>query len=509
METTAKAKLEKNFNRTDTVFAFTALACGFLYWNLIKLPLFGAGVTVFAVALFGSSFFYLSKSEVKQNPGSLLLLTFAGFSAAQFTLFDNRFISGLNFIFLSAVFVYWICLSAGRRIDTKLSAYIVGDAIKQGMSIPLLNFGCCASGMKSFSKHGKMKEILSVLISILLFLPLIIIVVSLLTTADLAFENFVNRILEAVSFAKVIIYTMHFIFGIPVAFYLYGLIYGNAKGRHTDAITVESVDDAAKALRFAPRPAVYSVLTVFNVIYLMFFAVQAVYFFSAFSGYLPDTFTYAEYARRGFFEMCAVAGINLGVIIIAQLTIKREKTENPGALRIQITIISLFTILLIATALSKMAMYIDMYGLTQKRVFTSWFMIVLLFVFLMICVRQLFKFNSARIIITGSALMFMALTYCNADRLISEYNIGRYEAGSLPELYADIESTAGLSDAAVPSTYDLYLRTDENDIEMRLMLASSIMEGAGTGKNDFRIFNFQRYKADEIRALLTENIPDK
>jgi len=186
-----------------------------------------------------------------------------------------------------------------------------------------------------------------------------VVVLRLLVSADLAFENFIGRIFDFIHFEKIITYIMQFIFGIPVAFYLYGLIYGNVKGRYADRITTESVDKAAEVIRVAPKLSIYSVLTAFNVIYLLFFTVQAAYLFSAFSGNLPELFTYAEYARRGFFELCAVVGINLGVLIISYLTVKKEQGETPKVLQMETIIISLFTILLIATALSKMVMYIN------------------------------------------------------------------------------------------------------------------------------------------------------
>ena len=507
MEEKVLAKPEKSFNATDIAFAFAMLVCGFLFWNLIHLYMLDAGVTIFSVIIFAISFVYLSKSQNKQNKKSLILLILAALSAAQFALFDNQLIGGLNFIFLLTVFIYWICLSTNRQIDNKLSVYIIGDAVKQGMGIPFLNFGCCASGVRSFSKYKKVKGILPAIVGILIFLPLIAVVIRLLISADLAFENFANRIINFISIEKITNYIIQFIIGIPVAFYLYGLIYGNVKGRYTDKITVESVDKAAKIIKIAPRLAIYSVLTSFNTIYLIFFAVQAAYLFSAFSGNLPEIFTYAEYARRGFFELCTVVGINLGILIISKLTAKIETDENPKVLRVETIIISLFTILLITTALSKMVMYINAYGLTQLRVFTSWFMILLFLIFTVIFVRQFKIFNSVKIIIVGFVFMFMILSYGNVDGLIAKYNINRYEVGTLSTF--DIDMVAGLSDAAVPYIYDMYLRTDENDLEIRQRLASSIMNGKSNGTNGFREFNFQKYQADEIRALIANAVQDQ
>ena len=492
-------KPEMNFSKRDIAFAFATLVIGFLYWNLIFDHMLGAGVTVFALVIIAVSFVYLSKSGFRQNARSIVCLILAALSGVQFAIFDNLFIDFLNFLFLTCLFVYWICISTGRGIDGKLSVYMIGDAFKQFIIMPFSNYGCCIGGMKKgLANQKKGKGILAALIGVLIFMPLIAAVLNLLISADLAFESFVGRVFDFISVDKVLTYIIQFLFGIPVAFYLYGLIYGNVTGRHSDKISAQSVDNAAEVIKIAPKATIYSVLTVFNIIYLAFFAVQAAYFFSAFGGELPDTFTYAEYARRGFFELCMVAGINLLVLTVSHLTVKRAKGEESKALKVLTVMISLFTILLIVTALSKMAMYIDAYGLTQLRLFTSWFMVLLLFVFLIICVRQFRKFNSPRLIIAGFVVMFMLLSYGNADGLIAKYNIARFEAGTLPAL--DIGAIYELSDAAVPYVYDLYLNTDDNDPELRQKLESYIRDSAYYVEPGFRSFNYQRYLADEIRS---------
>jgi hypothetical protein len=222
--------------------------------------------------------------------------------------------------------------------------------------------------------------------------------------------------------------------------------------------------------------------------------------FSAFGEHLPEGFTYAEYARRGFFELCAVAGINLGILIVSHVFMKREAGEAPRILKVETLIISLFTMLLIATALSKMVMYINVLGLTQLRVYTSWFMILLLFIFVIICIRQFKKFNSAKTMLIGFVVMFMVLSYSNVDGLIAKYNIERYEAGTLKTL--DIEAFYDLSDAAVPYIYDLYLKTDESDTETRNRLAHVIESGRIYDETGFRSFNLQNYRAEEIRRVV-------
>ena len=99
MENKVLTKPEMHYNATDITFAAAMLVCGFFYWNMIHWQMLGAGVTIFAIVIIVSSFVYLSKSGIKQNAGSLICLMLTLLSAAQFALFDNKFISWLNFIF--------------------------------------------------------------------------------------------------------------------------------------------------------------------------------------------------------------------------------------------------------------------------------------------------------------------------------------------------------------------------------------------------------------------------
>ena len=115
----------------------------------------------------------------------------------------------------------------------------------------------------------------------------------------------------------------------------------------------------------------------------MFFISQAGYFLSAFTNSLPEGFTYADYARRGFFELFAIALINLGVTCFMSLFSKKAGREKPFALKFYSVMISVFTLILIATAMSKMIMYINRYGLTALRFYTSWFMVLLAMIFVL------------------------------------------------------------------------------------------------------------------------------
>lgn len=72
-----------------------------------------------------------------------------------------------------------------------------------------------------------------------------------------------------------------------------------------------------------PNAMVYAAVTPICILYVLFFVSQFPYFLGGFTGELAEGFTYAEYARKGFFELCAVCCINFAVIGIMSFMAKQ------------------------------------------------------------------------------------------------------------------------------------------------------------------------------------------
>lgn len=102
----------------------------------------GAGVSLFAAILCALTMVYLQMNGVRQTKESLIYLGVVALSAVSFFLFDNTEIKVLNFLFLSVIFVYWIAVSTGRRLEGRLSVAIIGDGANQLLLVPLYNFTC-------------------------------------------------------------------------------------------------------------------------------------------------------------------------------------------------------------------------------------------------------------------------------------------------------------------------------------------------------------------------------
>jgi hypothetical protein len=314
---------------------------------------------------------------------------------------------------------------------------------------PFGNFTALFLGIRRSVREMKRgKEVLAAAVGLFVFLPLLSVVLSLLIEADDAFDALWQAIQQRFLLPDFARYAFEFILGIPVAAYLYGAVFGNAARRRVGLLDAETLSRGVGRLQFVPGMAFYAPLAVFNAFYALFFVALGNYFFSAFAGRLPEAMSYAEYARKGFFELCGVATINLAVIACVYLLMRRGGSERPRALRVLTGLMSAFTVLLIITAMSKMLLYISAYGFTRLRVYTSWFMLLLLIVFALLLLWHFRAFNPAKPLILVFVVCFMALTWADTDGLIAKYNIAQYENGRTDTL--DVQMLETLSDAAAP-----------------------------------------------------------
>ena len=89
------------------------------------------------------------------------------------------------------------------------------------------------------------------------------------------------------------------------------------------------------------------------------------------------------------------------------------------------------TLLLLATAAAKMALYIAAYGLTVKRVLASVFLVWMACVFVCVILRQFRTVALVRVAVFLGAVLFALLCVLPVGDGISTYNAARVQAGTL------------------------------------------------------------------------------
>lgn len=308
----------------------------------------------------------------------------------------------------------------GDQTFRSVKEAILGASVK--------NFSACPKAAAGLFRRSS-KNIGYIVIGLGISLPVTAVVCGLLISADSNFENMLEELLRGISFEEPVV----FLFGLPLSFFIFSIIF--------TAVNTEGNPRLGESfyVKFAPPALVCSMVLPLCAVYMLFFFSQLGYFLSAFGGVLPEGFSASEYARQGFFELCAVAVINLGVIALINLI-----AESGKALKVMTVILSVFTLILIATAQSKMFLYIKEYGLTPKRVYTSWLMFILAAVFVLIIIFCFKKFNAARIgagIITAAALL---LGFCGVDPLIARYDASLIESGVMSDFPEDLSADAAL-----------------------------------------------------------------
>lgn len=354
----------------------------------------------------------------------------------------------------AALAAYWTVSANGCLIDNgRTSQWAAADFWNSVWKIPFGNFACyfhvlsgggeeeegkretdrdCEPQEKGEAseksrrnlRQAGVRKIGAVLLGFLLAVPVLIIVLPLLASADDNFRRLLTGFLNSLS-ENLLSFVMRAVCSVPVTAYLFGMIYGCVYRRRTDRIRQTSVRAAGEGIRIVSDAAVNTALLIISACYILFIVLQGQYLFSAFAGIRPEMYTYSEYARRGFFELCAVAAVNLAVLLTANLFTKTERGRNRG-LRTLNLLISVLTLLLIATAMSKMILYISAYGLTIKRIVTMTFMTWMTVVFFLWCMAQKQKIPLIRAAWMSGAGLYVFLCVLPLDRIVSLVNLMFY-----------------------------------------------------------------------------------
>ena len=313
-----------------------------------------------------------------------------------------------------------------------------------------MTIGNIGISMRSiFTSRKSQKRVFpKILLGLACALPIILIVVPLLIASDDAFSGMMDKIGSAGA-API----FKSIFGISISIFVisYGFSLKNGSLKRVRPIKLSGIENIY----------VISFLSSISVCYLLYLFSQLAYFFSAFSGFLPGgKITYAEYARKGFFEMCAIAVINLILIFATLIFAKKTGGKMCGIIKAIATFISLFTLMIIATAISKMVLYINTYGMTVKRLTTSAFMVFLAIVFLSVILRIFVKkINIMNTALAAAGCIVVLLGTFNVNSVCAKYNYESYVNKRLNTI--DINAIYELGDEGVPYIVKLSCVNDE------------------------------------------------
>lgn len=478
----------KSYSTRHIIFALLCLLLGYFISRCIPvldhpMAAFFSIIVSLAVAL------VVIKPHKKRLSGHCLWCSLVTILlAASVILSANKSVVSISFLLSLATICYMVSAEYGNRIEKGFSDYFYIDYIL-AVAIPFRALAAILDALFGrFSGKGA-RYLGKIALGIGIALIPAYFVFSNLSYDD-GFRTMMNDIF---SFDAVKLYdTMaDLCVGILIGMYLFGLFVASEAGYHKDFVTAEGCQESFRKLKILPQITAFSAAIPILFVYVVFFVSQWQYYISGFTGILPENFSYAEYAREGFFQLCTVSAVNLVIIIAISLFIRRGNSGSAPVLKLLTGIFCLFTLVLIATAVAKLAMYIDFYGMTLKRFYAMWAMAVIALVFLVIALGQFIRrFKTVAISLCVTGILFCGLGLCNPNALTAQYNVDRYLADTTQQL--DVNALKDLGVSAVPAMVELIETEDAvTDVGMRYEIITFLREtGHKYTHGDFSVIHY-------------------
>lgn len=424
---------EENQEKVNPMFPFIGIGslvyavfytfCLYKNSSGITYPFFVGGTCLFF-------FFYLKKSGITAKKFSLFLIISLILLGLCTCMTDSYILIAYNKLGIFFLFFYMVLHNLYEDKHWDILKYI-GSIINILFTSlvylfrPFTDFFAFWNAEKEKRKMscGKGKYVFA---GILISLPLLFIILLLLYEADAVFSNFFDQI---------------FVFDIYINFedHIWGItfLFLFAFFASYCIITRLSVHDLKEELsdkKTAEPVTAITFTALISLVYLVFCYIQVVYLFGGF-GTLPEGYTYASYAREGFFQLVFVCLINLALVLIC---IKRFR-ENK-ILKGILTFISVCTYIMIASSAYRMLLYIQTYYLTFLRLFVLWFLLVLSLLMagaLAMIYRK--GFPLTRYYVITVTVLYLIFSFARPDYWIAQYNLNHiYRAEETIETYQNL-----------------------------------------------------------------------
>jgi hypothetical protein len=315
----------------------------------------------------------------------------------------------------------------------------------------------------------------SVAVGIILGFPVIALLTSLLSSADPVFARQIEYALHLLRLEKIGEYTFRLAY-ICIGAYLLSGIYMYA----LNSSQSESVTESKKPWlpSFFGWIEATTIIGCVNLLFSSFVVIQFRYFFGGKTNINLEGYTYAEYARRGFGELIAVAVICLILLVTLGAITNRKKGYSKNIYNSSVTLLVTLVIVILISAFQRLSLYESAYGFTRLRAYSHVFMIwlgILLLVFLALeWLDELRRF--ALTIVLVSIGFGATLSLLNVDRFVVHQNVNRVLHG----FELDTAYLGSLSDDAVPALiqeYDDIQNPPEITEQIGAVLACRYMQG--------------------------------
>ncbi|MEU0137499.1 DUF4153 domain-containing protein [Streptomyces sp. NPDC006296] len=266
---------------------------------------------------------------------------------------------------------------------------------------------------------------------------------TLFASADAAFADLLGSLTPEVSIGdspwRVLLFALGLLGSLAAA-------YSAAAPVRWDGITVRPGKARSRAEWALP-------LIVLNLLFAAFLTLQLVVLLGGYDKVLEETgLTPSEYARQGFWQLLWATLLTLLVIALALRWAPRGEPGDRALVRGVLGVLCVLTLVVVASALRRMDLYVDSFGLTRLRISVAAVELWLGVVLVLILAAGVFGARMLpRAVVVSAAAAVLGFGLISPDGLVAEQNVQRYRS----DRTVDIEYLKGLSADAVPALNEL------------------------------------------------------
>lgn len=191
-------------------------------------------------------------------------------------------------------------------------------------------------------------------------------------------------------------------------------------------------------------------LIVLDLLFAAFIALQLVVLLGGYDKVHEKTgLTHADYARQGFWQLLWATLLTLLVIALALRWAPRGGSRDRTLVRAVLGTLCVLTLVVVASALRRMDLYVDEYGLTRLRISVAAMELWLGVVLVLILAAGVFGARFLpRAIAVSAAAAVLAFGLISPDAVVAQQNVQRFEDDRAS---IDIDYLKDLSADAVPA----------------------------------------------------------
>jgi hypothetical protein len=490
--------------KRTTIIWIAALALGWLFDFLFWKQAMGINFAIYAALCLGGGFLVLNLNGIKPSWKSLLLLIPISFFVIISFVRQEPLSIFLGYAFtlglmgvLACTYLggrwLWYSLSDYALNYVKLAASMLARPIIFLAEIKKLT-GEKTGPAPSVSRPG-WKRFWAIVRGVAIAIPILIVFAALLSSADLVFAQRVQDFVKLFRLENLPQYIFRCIYILIGAYALAGTILHAAQKSQDERLVGMDKPLVPAFLGFTEASVVLGAVVV---LFALFAIVQFQYFFGGQTNIGVQGYTYAEYARRGFGELVAVAFFSLLLFLGLSAVVKRQNQSQRWVFSgLGLGMVALVGVML-ASAFQRLVLYEAAYGFSRLRAYTHvfliWLGVLLAAVLVLDILRKERVFALAALL---ASIGFAAtLTLLNVDGFIVRQNVARAAASS----QLDVAYLASLSSDSVPALAAAYQDGSLPGTTRDAVGAALVCRGQVSpvrGNQNWRSFTLSAWQADQ------------